>query len=561
MNKLEKYLDRLASLETEQSVWLNVWKDIRDHILPMRGQFKGKDQPNRGDLRMDSIFDATPIYAARILANGLQSGLSSPARRWFKPDLEDEDLLEWGPAKEHIGKVEQIMYSALNKSNFYQAQAAKYSELGPYGTACNISEENNRNYFHFTPITIGSYFISEGPDGLVDTLYRRIHVQAKVAMQRWGKKLSENAKNLVDKNSGAGRWSTIEVIHVIEPRKLRDPDKLDKLNMPFSSIYFEKDQASKGTILEESGYHENPIHCSRWATTGSDVWGRGPGHEVLPDCKMLQEMKKTLMMQLHKQANPPVATPSSYGESLNLLPGGQNAYQGDRPGLIHPIFQVQPDLRGFMLQIEATQQQIRVGMYNDLFLMLDQMDNGKNVTAEWTRARLQEKFLLLGPVVERLIFEDLQTTLERVYSILARAGAFPPPPQELEGKDLRWKFLSMLAQAQKLAATQSMEAVTAYVKNTSEFVPSVADKLDADQSVDEYAESVLAPVTMIRPDDEVNQIRQQRARDQQEMRQQEQAMVAAQQAEQMAKTGQALAETVPKEGSALEELRQMVEGI
>ncbi len=559
-NRLEKHLDRMKALETEQQVWKTVWKDIRDYIMPMRGMFEETDQPNRGDLRMDKIVDATPIYAARILANGLRSGLCSPARRWFKPELDDQDLLEWGPAKEFVGKVEEIMYSALDKSNFYQAQAGKYAELGPFGTACTISEEHPQKYFRFVPLTIGSYFICEGPDGAVDTLYRRLWIRAKVAYQRWGDRLSENAKKLVNQNTGSGRWQMIKVIHVIEPRKLRDPERMDKLNMPWASIYFEEDEASKGNILEESGFQENPIHCARWATTGADVWGRGPGYEVLPDCKMLQEMKKVLLMQLHKQANPPMAVPGGYGENLNLLPGGQNPYVGDKPGLIHPLFQSQPDLRGFALQIEAVQQQIRIGMYNDLFMMLDQLDNGKNVTAEFIRGRMHEKLLLLGPVVERLV-DDLQTTLERVYAILARRGAFPPPPQELEGKELRWRFLSTLAQAQKLAATQSIDAVANYVKVISEIIPAAADKLDADQSIDEYGEAVLAPVGVIRPDDEVAEIRKQRAQAEAEARRQEQAALAAQQAEQMARTGQTLAETVPKEGSALEELKGMLEGL
>jgi hypothetical protein len=561
MNRLQNHLDRLSSLESGMNIWLNVWKNIRDFISPMIGQFSDTDMANRGDLRMDKIVDSTPLYACRILVNGLHSGLCSPSRRWFAPNLDDQELLEWGPAKNWTGAVEKIMYAALSQSNFYQAQAAKYAELGPFGTGCCISEESTRHYFRFQPLTIGTYFISEGPDGLVDTLYRKVNISAKTAYQRWGEKLSDNVKRQVNENSGAGRWSNVEIIHVIEPRKLRDTGKRDNKNMPFASLYFEKAESSRGNILEESGFNENPIHCTRWATTGSDVWGRGPGHEVLPDSMMLQEMAKTEIMQLHKQANPPVAVPSGFGESLNLLPGGQNRYSGDKPGLIHPIFQSQPDLRGFMMRIDAKQKQIEKGFYNDLFLLLASLDNGKNVTAEFVRDISKEKLLLLGPVVERLVYEDLQTSLERVYGILVRAGAFPAPPKELEGREIRWQFLSTLAMAQKLAATQSIEAVAKYVMSVAQMAPQVVDKFNVDQSVDEYGEAVLAPVGIINPDDEVEQIRQQRAKQQEEQQKQEQAMIAAQQAEQLSKAGKTMAETVPQQGSALEKLEQMMEGM
>jgi hypothetical protein len=53
--------------------------------------------------------------------------------------------------------------------------------------------------------------------------------------------------------------------------------------------------------------------------------------------------------------------------------------------------------------------------------------------------------------------------------------------------ELRVEFISILAQAQKLLGTISLERLVAFVGNTVAVFPEAKDKLDIDEAIDDYA--------------------------------------------------------------------------
>ena len=68
---------------------------------------------------------------------------------------------------------------------------------------------------------------------------------------------------------------------------------------------------------------------------------------------------------------------------------------------------------------------------------------------------------MLGPILSRFNNEVLNPFIGRIFSILSRAGVFPPPPQELQGTELNIEYTSMLARSQKeVQANTDMEAIT-----------------------------------------------------------------------------------------------------
>ncbi|PAP67982.1 portal protein, partial [Pseudomonas aeruginosa] len=148
-------------------------------------------------------------------------------------------------------------------------------------------------------------------------------------------------------------------------------------------------------------------------------------------------------------------------------------------------------------------------------------------TATEINARREEKMAMLGPVVERVDYEGLDPIIERVLGIMLRqsmpiwAGIIdgepllPEPPEELGQNVVEADYISILAQAQKAGAVNGLERIAATIGNLSGAFPEVRDKFDADQWVDEYAEAAGVVPTVIRGDEEVAAIREQRARQQQ----------------------------------------------
>ena len=127
---------------------------------------------------------------------------------------------------------------------------------------------------------------------------------------------------------------------------------------------------------------------------------------------------------------------------------------------------------------------------------------------------------MLGPVLERLHTELLSPLIDITFDRLTAAGVLPEPPPEIAGMDLDIQFISVLAQAQRAVAVSGMERMLATTMQISAAVPTILDKVDFDQVVDDLADAFGVNPALVRPDADVAQLRQAKA-------QQEQAMQAA----------------------------------
>jgi hypothetical protein len=163
-------------------------------------------------------------------------------------------------------------------------------------------------------------------------------------------------------------------------------------------------------------------------------------------------------------------------------------------------------------------------------------DTRSNITAREIQERHEEKLLMLGPVLERLNDELLDPLIDRTFGIMLRRGLIPPPPEELQGMELNVEYVSVMAQAMKLTGITSIERFMSFAGNLAGVNPGVLDKVDFDQAVDEYANMVGVPPSMIKDDDTVAKIREQRAQQQAAMQQAEMAAQGAQTAKTLSET-------------------------
>ena len=90
--------------------------------------------------------------------------------------------------------------------------------------------------------------------------------------------------------------------------------------------------------------------------------------------------------------------------------------------------------------------------------------NDRNMTATEVAQRHEDKLAILGPVIENQNSEFLSPLIDRVYDIAEFKGLIPPPPEELEGQEIRIEYISLLASAQRMVGTQSIEQVANLVK-------------------------------------------------------------------------------------------------
>ncbi|MDO5483511.1 MAG: portal protein, partial [Desulfovibrionaceae bacterium] len=229
--------------------------------------------------------------------------------------------------------------------------------------------------------------------------------------------------------------------------------------MPFASIHWLEGQEGSAHCLRRGGFTAFPGFGPRWDVTGSEVYGRSPAMDALPDCRMLQQMGLTTLKALHKAVDPPMSVAASLkAVGLDLTPGGINyvdCLPGQNPQAATPLIQIRPDLASARKAMESVQEQIRAGLYNDLFRLI--LEGRSRVTASEIAAREEEKLILIGPVLERLHDELFNPLIDRTFELMRSLDMLPPCPPELTGRHLRVEFVSLLAQAQKLVGVSAAE--------------------------------------------------------------------------------------------------------
>lgn len=517
---------RYSALKTERSSWESHWRELSEYVMPRRGRFLMADY-NKGSKRNTKILDNTGTLAARTLASGMMAGITSPSRPWFRLTTPDPGMMDYAPVKTWLHDVETILREIFTRSNFYNALHTLYTEHGVYGQAPILIDEDYEDVIRAYQMTCGSYYMAVSDRNIVDTIYREMPLTVKQVVQWFGlENVSQTVKNLYEKSNYD---ATVKVIHAIEPNDRRNRAFKDKRNMAYRSIYWEDGQDKQGKFLLNSGYREFPGMAPRWDVIGNDVYGRSPAMDALGDIKQLQAEQKHKAHGIEKLVNPPMVGPASLdGRVSNTLPGGVTYLDvlTGQQGFV-PAYQIQPQIQHLTLDIQDVRQRISRAFYEDLFLMLAQSDR-REITAREVEERHEEKLLMLGPVLERLHDELLDPAIDRTFNIALRAGILPEPPEELAGQALRVEYISIMAQAQKLIGTASMERFSGFVGNLAAVNPEVLDKYDMDQAVDEYADMTGVPPRIVRSDDDVVRMRQERAQQQQALQQAQMGMAAAQ---------------------------------
>lgn len=531
MAKTMDYMRRWTDIKDERSTYFGHWEELSEFIMPRRGRFL-TSKSNDGSKKNGKIIDSTGSMAVRTLSAGMMSGITSPARPWFRLATPESALMEQSDVKQWLFAVEKKMRDIFSRSNLYNSLQTVYEELAVFGTGAMLISEDFDDVIRCYPFTVGEYGIAQSHRLQVDTFYREFNMTVAQVVEQFGLDKCSDAVRTMFKSGQLDKW--VEVLHVIEPNSVREYDKKDNLNMPYHSCYVEK--ASKNERkLYESGFEEFPILAPRWHVTGVDIYGRSPGMDVLGDIKALQIEQKRKAQGIDKMVNPPLQAPSSLrGQSASVLPGGVtyvDTMQGNQGGF-RPTYEVNPRLGELQQDIQETQYRIQQGFYSDLFQMMMNSDR-RQITAREIDERHEEKLLMLGPVLERLHTELLNPLIDRTFNIMARNELLPPAPEELAGVTLKVEYISVMAQAQKAIGTGAIERLAGFIGNMSAVKPEVLDKFDADQSVDEYAEMLGVPPKIVVPDDVVQQVREERMQMQQQQMQMEQINQGAQAAKVM----------------------------
>lgn len=541
---------RWNGLDQDWQSWRGLYQDLTDFIVPYSGRYFETDR-NEGRKRYGNIYDNTATRALNVLAAGLMSGMSSPARPWFRLQTADQDLNSSHAVKLWLDESTRRMLDLFQRTNTYNFLHQMYMDLATYGTSATFLMDDFDTIFHGQHLTTGEYRIAANYRGEVDCIMRRFQKTVGQVVKEFGlANCTPSTRNLY-KNHELDAWITIT--HLVEPNADRDPSKRDRANMKWKSWY-QEDGANDDQWLRKSGFDRFPALVARWSVYGGDVYGNSPAMAALGDIKQLQHEQLRKAEGIDYQTRPPLQVPSSLANrDVQMLPGGVTFYDaagGPQAG-IRSMWDVNLNLSYLLQDIQDVRQRVNAAFYADIFLMLQ--GDTTQMTATEVAEKKEEKLVVLGPTLERLHDEVLSPLVEYTFDRMLTLGLLPPPPEEMQGQELNVEMLGLLAQAQRAVGVNGTNRYVAALGQIAQFKPDILDKFDSDQFADIYADQLGVDPRMIVGNEQVAVVRQQRA---QAQAQQAQLMAA----EQMAGAAKDLGSINTAQPSALTDLIDQFQG-
>lgn len=507
----KRYKSRNAALENKMATALPTWIDIRDFLGPRTARFKG-EQVNQYTRQDSKIINTNPLYAVRALPAGLQSGVTSPMRPWFRTGLADPDLQEFKPVKEWLSLVDRVLRDIFARSNIYDRLQANYMTLGLYGTGAMGIEEDNQTILRAKDFPIGSFKIATDETSRVNTMIRDFTMTAENMVAKFKDRAPELAK-LAYANGNYDQ--EFAVCQIIEPNRIFQRGNRMAARRKYASVFYDPTGEGEKAILGYSGSDYFQVLTPRWDILGENDYGFGCGELGLGDGKQVQILEKRKLQMLDKNANPTmVADASLRNTRTNNLPGGTVYVSGLITGKegYKPAYVPNPYLNEMREEIMRVEGHIDEAFFKNLFLQVSEIADQPNITATQINALREEKLMMLGPVLGRINTEQNDPLIDIAFDTAWNRGMIPPPPEEIQGMPLKVEYISILAQAQKAIGIGNIERMVNFIGGLAKVSgdSSVFDKLNKYQAIDEYAEGSGTPPSIINDDEEADKIAQSR---------------------------------------------------
>lgn len=517
---------------------------VRDHNL-WDGQQTGQE-----------IYDDSAMLARNMLVDGMVGYLCSRNQPWFALELPGKfnfprasGMRSWsGRRVDEFPQVQRwlqdcqtVMYSAFNRSNFYDVITEFISDGATCGTATlQIEEDITNAAIVFTVPHFRECFIAENQWGKVDIIYRIYKMTLRQLSQKFGKDKMRSVDDNWDRDYAQNMYQEREVCHAIYPRSDFNSGRMDAKSKRWESLWTYRkggvmltnsiatgvsalDSSAGGGVftLAEGGYDSMPTISWRWRKNDDEVYGRGPAHDAFVSIAQANQMGKTNLITAHQAAEPPLIAYSDLRGAIQRGPAGITYLESNRGDIRArapmPLYTGVNQLPFSIEFQDRVRQIINQHFHTDVFMMmsgLSQQGNQSRMVVEQVQELQGEKAAILGTRVGNLQSEAFDPLINRVYSIEAMAGRIPTPPDILMESvhgPVEIQYLGPLAQAQtRLTKVRAITTGMQLLTQIAQINPTSIDVVDYDKAAMEVLEAVMFPASCYRDPRQVVAIRDQR---------------------------------------------------
>lgn len=497
---------RFSELKSARGTWENHWQEVAEVFQPRHATFTAEYSP--GQKRNFKVYDSEPLLMPDRFSAAMESLMTPRSQKWHSLSVvSDPDLNDYAPVRQWIDDVVKTLfrYRYRAKSGFDGAIKESYGSLALYGTQTLYVEEGTRqDPLSYRNIFLGETYIDDSFTGIVDTMFRGYDMTARQAAQRWGENnlAPEMIKALGEKSQSTKKFPFLSAV-------LPDLDAGIVMPNGQTNAVFHLDLTHE-RIVGSGGYYEFPYLVSRFSQAANEIYGRGPGIFVLQQAKILNAKARTVLRMGEKAVDPPqAAADTSDLYRLDLNAGAVNYGAIDKQGnmLVKPMELGAKVLLG-REEMERDQEQIREAFWVTLFQILAE---NPSMTATEVLERAKEKAELIGPAIGKQETELIGPMVEREIAILWRKELLPPPPPEMAGQELEVEYTSPMSRMRRAADGAAIARTLEYATAAASFDPGAMDRLDLPESVKEMALIQGVPAKLIRSDQQLAAIQEQRA--------------------------------------------------
>jgi hypothetical protein len=537
--------NRFDALKYERKTLEETWQWIENLVVPFRGKFF-RDQTTEAEIiwNQQQLFDTTAVLACDILSAAMQGSLTSPTIKWFGINFLSEKLNADPEVREWAEICEDVVFETLQASNFNIEASEFYIDLCSFGTGIVSEEPVNEEMWEgveFNAIPMRECFFEEGADGRIRRFYKLLQWKPGQVIDKFGK---DNVPDWVIQKDGNANAASekIDIVFVVYENQGEVGDITTVLPVrrrPFQYKYFFHKDASQ--IGETGGYYEMPAFIARWRKVSGSQWGHSPAMIALADIRNANELVESTLEAVGKVVDPAtLTTQRGLLSDLDLGRGGLT--------VVRSLQDLAPFESAARFDVAAGTLQMFQSAINRVFRVDQlQLKESPAMTATEVQVRYELMQRLLGPTLGRLQNDFLNPLVSRTFNILNRAGRLPQLPEkvrEAQG-EISLEYTGPLPRAQRMEQVRATQEWLMTIGQMAEVFPSMLDSVDPDAVTRRIARLMSVPAAMLRTDEEVQQLRAERA-------EQEAAMAEAE----IAQTEGAAMEAQGRGAQALNEAEQ-----
>lgn len=508
-----------STLETRRGQWAPLWSECARLVLPHGDDFYRSHSPGSSE-RTRTQYDSFGMRALFNGASALNAGLTPRTAMWHKLTTRREDLDHRRPVARYLEELNTRLFRMRTRpgANFAGTVHETYISIMAFGTGVFMVEEDPRGGARYRSIHLSEAYLAEDEYGFTNTFFRPFQLTAQNAVRKFSRPDDTLPTAVKDKAEKAPH-ELVDFMHVIRPNEEYRRGAPGWKGMRFTDFYTCREPRE---VVRRDGFFEFPVMAPRWVKASNEIYGRSPVIMLLPDLKMLNEMRRTWIEVANLQADPPIAVAGKVDASFpgmvpefDMVPGARNVGFVNQDGrqLAIPI-----DTGGnFPLTLELLSD-LRDGI-DDTMLgrYFRALVENPDMTATHALLLAQEQGQRMAPTMGRGQAELLDPLIRRESAILHRQGRMPDDmPRDLrdfhaeEGEPLDIEFDSPMTrvadQEQALGVMRTTEGLAGLAEIMG---PEIFHKYNPDAIAETVARANGMPAKTLLSDEEVEAKRQQ----------------------------------------------------